>query len=282
MRAKSLDLTAHEVIHGIAGRPADLYVSESLFPALARILRPTSVSLEGIRQSLSSDNAAFATILSYYATARRGHERETLSRMMLLALSRTLGESSFAEFLDSGDSEALWISFTEVCGDAGRKPAEQQNRPVIEGLAELAFEIYEEIGHGNIVKWICDEISETHRCEEVFNRLVEVKTLGPKAASHILRDVTYIFDLEDTLDYSDRLFLQPINSAVRRVANYVLDMPEDAHYADWVLAGKLSRAIRLAKASGVRFNFGCTYIGTRLARQMGGVDSVLREMVAKS
>lgn len=280
MKARPPDLAAHELIRSIAGRPADLYVAEKVIPSLAKVVRPQTESLEGIKEALKSPDAAFALVLGYYAVARRGQESEALSRMMLLALTRTLGESSFSEFLESGDSEALWMSFVEVCTEEGKKSLEQQNRPVIEGIAELAFEVYEDFGHGNIVEWICDEIAETHRCQSLFNRLVEIRTLGPKTASHILRDVAFVYDLEDTLDFCDRLFMQPINSVVRRVASYILDTPGDEHYADWVLAGKLSKAIRLANSSGVRFSLGCGYVGSRLSARLGGIDSALRELVA--
>ncbi len=276
MQPGILDSRAKRLIQTLASWPADKYASEILIPTASRVVRAHALTPGAVREALISPENALRLLLGHYAIFRRGQDRDVLSRMMLRALDRTIEGSDFMEFMASCDSESLWLSYEEICADEGRRSLEQSNRPVIEGIAGLGFEIHEEFGHANIVEWLRNEISETHRCESAFDRLVQIRTLGPKTASTILRDVVYLYDLEATVDYSDRLLLQPINTVVREAAQVILAGDRAEEYADWILAGKVAKAIRYSGESGVQFSMGCAYLAGRSKRSgRDGVREIL-------
>jgi hypothetical protein len=261
-------------INRLAGSPADSYVSEVLVPNSCRILGSKDYTIASIKNKLKNPKCAFLFFVSNYGLASKRNEAYNASVRLGKALSRTLDGDSFEDFLSSRDSEALWQSYVEVSAEEGKNSKGNVDRTLLIDAAELAFDIAEEHGHGNIVAWIRDEIAETRRCESAFTRLVEVRTFGPKAASAALRDVVFFYELEDEIEYSDRLYLQPINKVVRQIAKLIL--PEEGDLPDWILAGKVSKAVRLSQASGVRFSMGCNYLGYRLAPRSGGIEQAIR------
>jgi len=156
---------------------------------------------------------------------------------------------------------------------------EQLNRGIVQGLPELAQEIEGQGGSGSIALWIVDAARKTGRIENQFMRMVEVRGVGPKLSSLILRDVVYLFNLEDRIDPVDRLYFQPIDRWTRVCAEFVVEDYEDA--ADWILAGKLSKVARKSGAKGVMFNMGVTYYGTRVVHSPEQFHEGLIEMVQK-
>lgn len=265
------------MLRSLNGIPANQYANEVLIPSLVEILGIGNPTIEAIRESLKNPLQSFKATLAYYGVVRRGTDRKLLSSMMLAAIARTLENSPIEDFFLSQDSEALWLSFLEVCEERKRKPLEQMNKPFLEGVCQLCFELFEKTQHGSIFRWIHDEVLKTHRVEHIFNRLVDIRTFGPKTASHILRDAVFLYELEPFIVLKDRLYLLPINNAIRVVAEMVL--PEEvAHLADWILAGKMSRAIRRAGASIVRVSMGATYIAMHAHETSRSIEKAMREI----
>lgn len=262
------------LINRMAGAPADSYISEVFVPTACRILGSRNYTVESIKSKLTDPRSAFIYFLSNYGNVSRRARTYIASMRLAEAVSRTIADCSFEEFLGSRDSEAFWESYIEVCSEDAKKVNPTLEMPVIIDLTNLAFEIYDELGHGNIVAWIRDEISESRRCDAAFSRLVGIRTFGPKAASTALRDMVFLYELEDQIEYSDWLYLQPINKVVRQIAKIIL--PEEGALPDWILAGKVSKAVRLSQTSGVRFSMGCSYFGYRLAPRTGGIEQALR------
>ncbi|MCW5947393.1 MAG: hypothetical protein KIT74_10235 [Fimbriimonadales bacterium] len=258
----------------MAGAPADSYISEVFVPTACRILGSRNYTVESIRSKLREPRSAFIYFLSNYGVLTKRARTHIASVRLAEAVSRTIADSSFEDFLGSRDSEALWESYIEVCSEDTKKVNATLDMPSIIDLTNLAFDIYEELGHGNIVAWIRDEIAESRRCDTAFSRLVGIRTFGPKAASAALRDVAFLYELEKQIEYSDWLYLQPINKVVRQIAKIIL--PEEGVLPDWILAGKVSKAVRLSQASGVRFSMGCSYFGYRLAPRTGGIEQALQ------
>lgn len=269
------DPKAIALVRHFAGEIADLYINQILIEGLCGVIKMFPASSHNLYHAIEDSATAFRIVLGYYATSRRGGDRNLLIRMYLNAYERTIGKSTFEEYLESGDADALWVSYTEVCEELGKKFFEQQNRPVLVGLAKLAFEVYDETGHGNLLQWIRDEIVETHQAEHLFERLTDIPTIGPKSASHLLRDIVQLFVIEETVNYSDRHFLNPVNPVVRSVARYLLPIASETRIPDSVLAGKICRQVRLIEVSGVRFNMGCAMSMLRPIPGQSSIDGMV-------
>jgi hypothetical protein len=246
------------VVREIADRYGPLYVQELLLPRLLQHLPVAERCEESARALLCDPIGCLRAIFSEYAFARRGKERHDLAQIAVEALKRATADR---ELVDQEDAVFVWEAFEEVCQDRNQKPMEQLNRGVLQGLPELAQEIKQQGGSGSIALWIVDAARRTGRIENQFMRMVDVRGVGPKLSSLILRDVVYLFNLEDRIEPMDRLYFQPIDRWSRVVAEFVVEDYDDP--ADWILAGKLSKVARKSGAKGTLFNMGVTFYGTR-------------------
>jgi len=273
MRPESVAL-----FRAMSGAKADHYIGEVLVPSLARSCR-ASHSLEALSEQLQNSYRCLEMMFGHYAFARRGRDRFELSEIALEALHRTCKEDEFGNFLALDDAESLWISFDEICRERGRKSMEQLNVGVIAGIAELAQDIFRQDSSGNIALWIARGVLQTRRIEPQFLRMVDVRGIGPKITSLILRDIVLLFDLEQALEHSDRLYVQPIDKWMRAIAPFVIEEPNAENLADWILAGKLSKYARKAGVSGIRFNMGTTWFGMREVRAPEFFESTVRQAI---
>jgi hypothetical protein len=262
----------------LAGPMADAYVSESLLPALSKTLKLPITSVEAARDALRQPYYGLKVLLGHYAFARRGRERSTFSDMATIALRRASSPSDFEQLLAAPDATMLWGAFTQVCEEWKEKPMEQLNRGAIAGLAELAQEIYRLDGRGSIVDWIVGSAQATHRLEPQFMRIVDIRGIGPKLSSLFIRDVAFLFDLEDRIAPVDRLYVQPIDKWLRATAPLVLPDMDSSQTADWILAGKVSKYARRTGVSGIRLNMGTSYFGYREARSPENIQSALERL----
>lgn len=247
------------VVRELAERYGPFYVQELMLPRLLQHLPLSDRSEENARALLCDPIGCLRAIFHEYAFARRGKERHDLGVIAVKALDRATEEH---EFFNREDAVFVWQAFEEVCAEEKQKPMEQLNRGVLQGLPELVQEIQQNGGSGSIALWIVDSARRTGRIENQFMRMIDIRGVGPKLSSLILRDVVYLFNLEDRIDPVDRLYFQPIDRWSRVVGEFVIEDYEDA--PDWILAGKLSKVARLSGAKGVMFNMGVTYYGTRV------------------
>lgn len=246
------------VVREIADRFGPLYVQEILIPHLLQGLAPAQRTEESARGMLCDPLLCLRAIFADYAFSRRGKERQELASIANEALRRTC---QVTDLFSQQDAVMLWHAFEEVCLERGRKPHEQLNRGVVQGLAELAQEACSLGGNGSIALWIVDAARNTGRIENQFMRMVDIRGVGPKLSSLILRDVVYLFNLEDRIDPMDRLYFQPIDRWTRSIAEVVVEDYDDP--ADWILAGKLAKIARRSGAHGTLFNMGVTFFGAR-------------------
>lgn len=244
------------IVETLAGKPADAYIAAKIVAQIASLLELDCDSLSDIRTALQDPRYVFVMLLGKYASQRRSDDLDKYSEVSARAVSLTLGNADFAEFLDSGDYESLWLSFAEICGQEGVKPREPELRSIIEGFAELGMEVYAQQGEENLLNWLSTEIRETSRLKHVFERLGLIKGLGPKSAGLLLRDLVLLSQMEDSVHFAHRLYLQPITASVRKVSKYIIPEAREEKLADWVIAGKLGKAARCAGVSGIRLNMG--------------------------
>jgi hypothetical protein len=266
-------------MRALAGDRADRYIGEIWLPALEQGARADSASLKDIRASFSLPYRCLSAFFAHYAFARRGKDREELAQMAVQALKRTCSEQDFESLLKEADGNRLWENFSAICQERKRKNSEQLNRGLLAGMVELSQEIYRLDGIGSIAGWICRGVMRTDHLEPQFLRIVDIRGVGPKTTSMFLRDVCYLYDLEDQLDHADRLYIQPIDRWLRLAALAVVPEIDGEHAVDWIIAGKVAKYTRHAGLSGIRFNMGATYFGTREVREVARWDASIEELL---
>jgi hypothetical protein len=251
-------------MRAMAGELGDRYVSEILLPGIRRATGKAIATTEDARLAFADPYLCLRALYGHYAFSRRGKERLELADIALEALERT-AQPNFETFVEQHSAETLWAEYLVVCEERGRKPLEQQNLGVIAGLGELAQEVYGLDGIGSIAEWVIAGVAQTKRIEPRFLRMVDVRGIGPKLASLFMRDVVFLYGLEDELDPVDRLYVQPVDKWLRQIAPLIAE-EVDEEAADWILAGKLAKYTRKGGVSGIRFNMGVTYFGMKLSR----------------
>jgi hypothetical protein len=262
------------VVREIADRYGPHYVQELLLPRLLHHLPAADRCEENARALLCDPLGCLRTIFCEYAFSRRGKERTELSSLAVEALKRA---TACGDLSNRTDAVHVWEAFEEACAEGKQRPMEQLNRGILQGLPELSQEIERSNGSGSIALWIVDAARKTGRIESQFMRMVEVRGVGPKLSSLLLRDIVYLFNLEDRIDPVDRLYFQPIDRWTRVCAEFVVEDYDDP--ADWILAGKLSKIARKSGAKGTLFNMGITYYGTRVVCSPEQFANGLNEMV---
>lgn len=275
-----LDPRSVAVMQALAGSYADQYIGEVLLPALARALRTESTQKSEIAKGFADPYLSLHAFYFHYAFSRRGKDREELAEFATLALKRCIKEHGFPSLLQMADGAVLWEKFDALCLEHGHKNSEQLNRGLIQGMLELAQEIYQIDEIGSIPGWIALGVRETGHIEPQFLRIVDIRGVGPKNTSTFLRDVAFVFDLEDDLDFANRLYVQPIDRWIRMIAEEVITEIDASEAADWIIAGKLAKYARYAGVSGIRFNMGATYFGVKEVRDPGRLESCLETLTS--
>lgn len=267
------------ILKALAGEYADSYAGDFLLPAHRTAMRAREASVEEIRAHLLSPYGCLQTFLTHYAFARRGRDKEEIAEIAHEALLRCCPGGDCGDLLNQPDGSELWEQFEALCSKGQKRNSEQLNRGLTAGIAELAQEIYRGDGVGSICGWIVNGALETGRIEGQFLRIVDIRGVGPKATSTFLRDIAFLFDLEEKLDHVDRLFVQPIDRWIRLLAPYVVPDEDIGDAADWVLAGKVAKYARRAAVSGIRYNMGALYFGIREVRNPACLESAVLRLV---
>jgi len=268
------------ILSRLSGEKADRFQKEVLYPQLARTMRISGTSSQEVREALADAYYAFRAMLGYYAFAKRGNDRAEYSAFALQALDRTLKgkKENFSTLLASGSApQQLWEAFVQVCQENQRKVNEQLNRELIEGLAEFATRIYQEDEIGNIWTTIHQAIVRSGRVEPIYQQITEIRGIGPKVGSLLLRDMVALYELEPSIDAADYHYLQPVDTWIRRIGPMLTDeLNNDS--ADWIIAGKLSKLCRRNRVSGVRFNQGVQYLAIVEVRKLEQLKDYLRQL----
>jgi len=83
----------------------------------------------------------------------------------------------------------------------------------------------------NILRFLVDQI-KSKKIPEAYRTLDGIWSVGPKIASLILRDVVYIYELENYLSDEDYYFLQPIDTWVHNLSKRIELVDNDKIYGD--------------------------------------------------
>ncbi len=268
------------ILNRLAGEKADRFQKEVLYPQLARTMRIQGSGPQEVREALADPYYAFRAMLGYYAFAKRGNDRAEYSAFALAALERALKgkKENFSTLLASGTApQQLWEAFVQICQENQRKINEQLNRGLIEGLAEFATQIYQEDEIGNIWTHIHQAIVRSGRVEPIYQKITDIRGIGPKVGSLLLRDMVALYELETRVDPADYHYLQPVDTWIRRIGPMLTDeLTNDS--ADWIIAGKLSKLCRRNRVSGVRFNQGVQYLAIVEVRRLEDLKDYLTKL----
>lgn len=261
-----------EAVATLAGKYADLYIREFFVEPLARTMR-IAPDRNAIRTLLESPFGALAAFYSHYAFARRGKERDVIATAALSALNECAAVVGEQGLIGSDDSVQVWAAFESILTAQGRKPREEQNRGPVQGMLELAQEIHRLYPGLSLATWVVRGVSEASTLEPAYQRIVDIRGIGPKSAATFVRDVVVLFGLEDSVDYADRIYLLSVDRWLRRVLPKITDEPGLDNAPDWIVAGKVAKYTRMANVSACRFDMGVTYFGQRVVVNEGRFDA---------
>jgi hypothetical protein len=273
-----LDPRAALVFKRVAEDFGKRYADEFLYPHLRRVLAIEQEDPELILEAYLTARGSLLAFYCHYAFARRGKDRDDLALFASEAVKRVQGQGSFEDVLKAEDGTPLWDAFAEICQERRRKNNEAQNRGLIQGMLELAQEIYQTDHNGSIANWMLNGIAQTKRLEPQFERVVDIRGVGPKSTSTFMRDVVYMFGYEDKVEPADRIYIHPIDRWLRLMARYLVPEPNMDKAADWIIAGKVSKYSRRAGVSGIAFNMGATYFGQKLVKDPSRFEEMLKKL----
>lgn len=268
MKERDVELTAENrrILQYLALVHGHEFARRKVLSPIERTLRLAPDS--SLREELFAAFPALRVILAQYAFGRRGREREEIVPCAL----RALDSIDLASVIQERTGVALWEAFVEAAAARGVKPNEQQNRGVFQGLLELAQEIYRLDGKGSIVGWVVKSVVKTGQLEPQFLRLVDIRGLGPKNTSTFLRDISYIYELNDLTRPAHRIHALTVDKALRGLAPYIF--PEEGldKAADWILAGKAQKYARRAGVLPALLTMGVTHFALQHHRTADQYD----------
>lgn len=273
-----LDPRAVRVFKRVADDFGQRYTDEFLFPHLRRVLGIEKDDPELIREAYMTARGSLLAFYGHYAFARRGKDRDDLAEFAAAAVQRVQGDGSFDDVLQQEDGTALWEAFAAICLEKRRKNNEAQNRGLIQGMLELSQEIFQADRVGSISNWMLNGIAQTKRLEPQFERIVDIRGVGPKSTSTFMRDVVSLFGYEDKVEPADRIYIHPIDRWLRMMARYLVPEPNMDKAADWIIAGKISKYSRRAGVSGIAFNMGSTYFGQKIVKDPSRFEEMLKKV----
>jgi len=276
--AVELDPRAVRVFKRVAEDFGVRYANEFLYPHLRTVLGIEQEDPPHIHDAHMTARGSLLAFYCHYAFARRGKDRDDLSQFASEALVRVQGDDDFERVLKLEDGTPLWDAFAQICLEKRRKNNEAQNRGLIQGMLELSQEIYQSDGVGSISIWLLNGISQSNKLEEQFERVVDIRGVGPKSTSTFMRDIVYMFGCEDKVEPSDRIYIHPIDRWLRMMARYLVPEPDMEKAADWIIAGKISKYSRRAGVSGIAFNMGSTYFGQKIVKDPTRFEEFLKKV----
>ena len=274
-----LDPRAIVIMRRMAGEFAERYADEFLLTHLKRLLGLPDAEKSTVASALEDPFLALKAFFGHYAFARRGKDREDLAHGSLESMNRLVADRSFEDVLEEPDGTSLWTAFDKYFQEKKLKSNEQQNRGPIQGMLELAQEIHKIDNSLSLATWVTAGATDTGRLEPQHLRIVDIRGVGPKSASTFVRDMVWLYDVEDDVDPADRLFTQPVDRWLRNIVRYVVPEPGLEDPADWIVAGKISKYTRRAQVSGIQFNMGTTYFGQRVVIDPNRFEDALRSLL---
>lgn len=152
--------------------------------------------------------------------------------------------------------EMVWEAFQKLCITQGIGVNRRLNEGVVKGFVNLSKKS-SSYGY-NPFDYITHKIESS--MTDAFLSLRNIKGIGDKIGSFLLRDTVCILDVETEIRPEHRIFLQPIDRWVKETAICLWeDLGE--RIPEWVIALRIVDKCNELDISGVRFNQGAWKYG---------------------
>jgi hypothetical protein len=259
---------------------SSLYERETFLPSVSKILWPATNIAAQVKHHAEDWQDRLELLLGNYAFSRKGGEGAGYQKHALDAL-RAVSKSSggFAALATQPEpGKMVFEEFKAICGALPKRKGSNDNlNGVIAGLTDLAAKVRQ-----SPVLWIRDKIAGAGRVEPVFVELLNIRGIGEKLASFILRDIVWLYELERGIEKGDLLYLQPVDIWVRRIASIFWrdSRLESDKVPRLLVARRLAEFCHTHGISGVRFNQGAWYFSRQEDRRI--LAERLRALVHES
>ena len=180
---------------------------------------------------LNSPKSALFFVLSYsFYQGRRDEISSMFEERTKKALESFLGNNNVLLYSSPriADKENLRIKYKRLYDLL------KQNKVNKEGDRLMVISLINFIqfnNEKNILHFLIEQI-KSKRIAEAYQNLDGIWSIGPKIASLILRDVVYIYELENYLSAEDYYFLQPIDTWVHNLSRRIELVDNDKIYRD--------------------------------------------------
>lgn len=151
--------------------------------------------------------------------------------------------------------ELAWSTFESRCKERNKCPNEKLNKGVVTGLIDCACK------RGNIVGYFRDKLASN--AEGAFLELLTIAGIGEKVAPFVLRDIAWLYDLEIQIPLRYRVYLQPVDRWVRRVAACLWPDLSADKVPNWLIATRIVYESNRLNISGISLNQGAWYFGAK-------------------
>jgi hypothetical protein len=257
LRARELDLMIHKIAELAVG-----YRKNVLFKHLGEYTGKRVRSREETLEALRSTPGSLVALLGYFAFARAGGEQAGYNEICVELLQPYSMRKDLDVWKDFPDRDALHRAFIRGCEKSEILPNRKLNTGLIRGLYELARTKPDE---GLFHTW-GEEIRRKRSVAWLHRRLDDVHGIGRKIASFICRDSVYLHDLEAQIPTDEFSLLQPIDTWIGRIAEFLNPRIDTDHDSEAEIAEFLAEVCRKAGVSGVAFNQGGWYLATNRAK----------------
>lgn len=155
--------------------------------------------------------------------------------------------------LNKNNHEKITCDLEEVIG----KGKVGRHRDIEMVISILKF--ISRIEDKNILKYSVSKIKNGY-VRDHYEELQSIRSIGPKVSSFYLRDLIYMYSLDSYISKEDLIFLQPIDTWVRKVAlkvKIIDNIDED----DTIVREKIVESCLNLNLSTTKFNQGSWYLG---------------------
>ena len=249
------------------------YLDHHLLASIGKFTRSPAESRDQAYQAIASPVASMSLLLGYYAFARQVAERVGYDLACVSVLSPYLPDDRGDQFwADFPNWESFHAAFVAECNRRDIRQNLKFNPGLIRDLYILAFRRPQQ---GLFHAW-AEKVQRAQSLKGIFSELKGVHGIGDKIASFVCRDAVFLADLEGLVPSNERMYLQPIDIWIGRIAEYLnpnLTSEKDRHA---VISHYLADACEFAGDSGIAFNQGSWYFGSQVA---GSVRCRLKQLL---
>jgi len=207
--------------------------------------------------------------------ARAGGEQAGYGDIAVNALRNCVSSAGDYKtlILKENADQIVWTEFERFCMRKNRGINKRLNEGVVKGFVSLVKEFPK--FDNNPFRYLAQKMENS--MTEAFLTLRNIKGIGDKIATFLLRDIVCILNLETKVPIEHRIFLQPVDRWVKETA---LILWEDLmeRVPSWVIALQIVDKCKEFGVSGVRFNQGAWKYGTKEVGEVKNLRSKLETL----